>query len=249
MSDTFRPTDLQSPPLGQPLLAPIKRRSFFMYAGATAGATALALASCSKNETTPSPVASTFSVGTGDASVLNYAYVLEQLEAAFYAKVVTLTASPLMAAEIPYFTKIAAHEAIHRDFLRTAITRDFAGKIIPELTLKFDNIDFTKRVKATTDTRLGILDAAKAFEDLGVAAYNGAARLFRSPVYLGIAGKIVSVEARHAAYMRNLLTPGSFATPEAGDVLGFDRQLAPAVVIAIVQPYVEQTLDVSTIGQ
>ena len=54
MSDTLRPTDSQSPQPGQPLLARIKRRSFFMYAGATAGITALALAGCSKDATTPS---------------------------------------------------------------------------------------------------------------------------------------------------------------------------------------------------
>jgi hypothetical protein len=250
MSDTLRPTDSQSPQPGQPLLARIKRRSFFMYAGATAGVTALALAGCSKDETTPDTAAtSTVSFGTGDASLLNYAYALEQLEAAFYAKVVALTTSPLLPAEIPYFAKVAIHEAIHRDFLRTAINRDFSGTIIPDLTPKFDSIDFTKRVKATTDTKLGILDAAKAFEDLGVAAYNGAAKLFKSAVYLGIAGQIVSVEARHAAYVRDLITPGSFATNEGTDVLGFDRQLAPTAVLAIAQTFVEQTLNGSTIGQ
>lgn len=250
MSDTLRPTDSQSPQPGHPLLARIKRRSFFMYAGATAGATALALAGCSKDETTPGTAASSnVSFGTGDASVLNYAYALEQLEAAFYAKVAALTTSPLLAAEVPYFAKMAIHEAIHRDFLRTAINRDFGGTIIPDLVVKFDSIDFTKRVKAATDTKLGILDAAKAFEDLGVAAYNGAAKLFKSAVYLGIAGQIVSVEARHAAYVRDLITPGSFATNEGTDVLGFDRQLTPTAVFAIVQPFVEQTLNASTIGQ
>ena len=249
MSDTLRPTDFQSPQQGQPLLTRIKRRSFFMYAGATAGATALVLAGCSKDTTTPSSTTGNVSFGTGDASVLNYAYALEQLEAAFYAKVAALTASPLLAAEVPYFAKIATHEAIHRDFLRTAINRDFGGTIIPDLTPKFDSIDFTKRVKDPADTRLGILDAAKAFEDLGVAAYNGAAKLFKSAVYLGIAGQIVSVEARHAAYVRDLILPGSFATNEAGDMLGFDRQMTPTAVLTIVQAYVEQTLSGSTIGQ
>ncbi|GAB3854365.1 hypothetical protein GCM10028822_24180 [Hymenobacter terrigena] len=250
MSDTLRPTDSQSPQPAQPLLARIKRRSFFMYAGAAAGATALALAGCSKDETTPSSAANgNVSFGTGDASVLNYAYALEQLEAAFYAKVAALTASPLLPTEVPYFAKMAIHEAIHRDFLRTVINRDFSGTLIPDLTTKFDGIDFTKRVKAPADAKPGILDAAKAFEDLGVAAYNGAAKLFKSAVYLGIAGQIVSVEARHAAYVRDLILPGSFATNEGTDVLGFDRQLAPTAVLTIVQAYVEQTLNGSTIGQ
>ena len=248
MSDNLQPRGADDSTFAQPLYTPIKRRSFFMYAGATAGATALVLAGCSK-DSDPIVVNNNISLGAGDVGVLNYAYALEQLEAAFYAKVVALTASPLLTAEATYFAKMATHEAIHRDFLRTAINRDFSGTIIPDLTPKFDNIDFTKRVKAAADTKLGILDAAKAFEDLGVAAYNGAAKLLKSPVYLSIAGQIVSVEARHAAYVRDLITPGSFATNEAGDTLGFDRQLAPTAVLAIVQTYVEQTLNGSTIGQ
>jgi len=49
-----------------------------MYAGATAGATALVLAGCSKSDSSPG----TTDVGSGDFGVLNYAYALEQLEAA-----------------------------------------------------------------------------------------------------------------------------------------------------------------------
>jgi len=49
------------------------------------------------------------------------------------------------------------------------------------------------------------LSYAKAFEDLGVAAYNGAGYLIKSADYLTLAGKIVSVEARHAALIRLLL--------------------------------------------
>ncbi|WP_460552752.1 ferritin-like domain-containing protein [Hymenobacter daeguensis] len=244
MSDTLRPAGSESPQLAQPLYAPIKRRSFFMYAGATAGATALVLAGCSKSS---DPVAASInvSVGTGDASVLNYAYALEQLEAAFYAKVVTTgTATGLSAAELAVFTSVAKHEAIHRDFLQAAINRDFAGKLLQTLTFNLDSITFTSRAQ--------VLAAAKAFEDLGVAAYNGAGKLFKVPAYVGIAGQIVSVEARHAAYVRDLLTPGSFAAADQVDATGFDKQLAPADVIKEVNKYLDANvvqLDVSTIGQ
>ncbi|RZK29896.1 MAG: ferritin-like domain-containing protein, partial [Hymenobacter sp.] len=57
--------------LDQPLYTPIKRRSFFMYAGATAGATALVLAGCKKDDNNNPGLVS---VGSGDAGVLNYAY-------------------------------------------------------------------------------------------------------------------------------------------------------------------------------
>jgi len=244
MPDTLRPVDSESPRLAQPLYAPIKRRSFFMYAGATAGATALVLAGCSKDPETPAPSINV-SLGSGDASVLNYAYALEQLEAAFYAKVVTTgAATGLSPAELAVFASLAKHEAIHRDFLQAAINRDFAGMLLQTLTYKLDSITFTDRTQ--------VLTAAKTFEDLGVAAYNGAGRLFKTRAYVGIAGQIVSVEARHAAYVNGLFAPGSFASANQIDATGFDKQLAPADVIKIVNTYLDATtvqLDVSTIGQ
>ena len=249
MSDTPRSVDSNSAQPAKPFCTPIKRRSFFRYAGATAGATALVLAGCSKDSTTPS-TSSTISFGTGDVSVLNYAYALEQLEAAFYAQVVALTTTPLAPAEVTYFTQVATHEAIHRDFLKAAINRDFTGKLLLDLTPDFTGIDFTKRVKAAGDTKLGILDAAKAFEDLGVAAYNGAGKLFKNADYLVISGQIVSVEARHAAYIRDLISPGSFADDTQVDpITGLDKLMTPAAVITIAQAFIKQTLDASTVGQ
>ena len=252
MPDSLRPIVSESPRPVSPLHTPIKRRSFFMYAGATAGATALVLAGCSDDAETPAASVNV-SLGTGDASVLNYAYALEQLEAAFYAKVVaTGTATGLSAAELSYFTRVAKHEAIHRDFLQAAITRDFSGSLLPTLTFNFDSINFGKRAKDPADAKPGILDAAKAFEDLGVAAYNGVAKLLKGAAYVAIAGQIVSVEARHAALMRNLLLPGSFAASDQVDAAGFDKQLKPADVIIEVNKYLDANsiqLDVSTIGQ
>jgi hypothetical protein len=221
-----------------------------MYAGATAGATALVLAGCSKDEETVTPASTAISLGTGDVGVLNFAFALEQLEAAFYAKVKASTVVGFSAAETAYFNQVATHEAIHRDFLRAAINRDASDKIITDLTPNFDTIDFTKRAKAAGDAKLGVLDAAKTFEDLGVAAYNGAGRLLKSAAYLVIAGQIVSVEARHAAFVRDLLVPGSFAADDQIDpATGLDKALTPTEVIALAQPFVMQTLDASTVGK
>ena len=84
----------------KPLYVPIKRRSFFMYAGATAGATALLLAGCDDDSDngggTP---AATVSLGSGDVGVLNYAYALEQLEAAFYVQVLATPYANMPADE------------------------------------------------------------------------------------------------------------------------------------------------------
>ncbi|MGI4833956.1 MAG: ferritin-like domain-containing protein [Janthinobacterium lividum] len=202
--------------LDRPLYAPIKRRSFFMYAGATAGATALVLAGCSKNDdNTPGLI----DVGSNDAGILNYAYALEQLEAAFYAQVKTsayYSASGTPAAFKQVFDDLALHEAIHRDFLKAALT---ANNITPlkDLTPDFSSIDFT--------TANGILTAARTFEDTGVAAYNGAGRYITDNTYLGLAGKIVSVEARHAALIRDMITYNSFV---ASDVVNTFTPTIPA---------------------
>lgn len=229
--------------LDRPLYTPIKRRSFFMYAGATAGATALVLAGCSKEDASPGVV----SLGSGNLSVLNYAYSLEQLEAAFYAQVVKTPASDFKTGELAYFTQVAAHEAIHRDFLKAAIINVAKGTPVQDLTPNFSSINFTSRAS--------VLATAMAFEDLGVAAYNGAGKLISASdsngaTYLTVAGKIVSVEARHAAYVRDLITPGSFAADDQVDpATGLDKSMTPTDVIAVAQKYITQTLDASSVGK
>ncbi|TFZ68512.1 ferritin-like domain-containing protein [Hymenobacter sp. UV11] len=229
--------------LDQPLYTPIKRRSFFMYAGATAGATALILAGCSKSDSEPGIV----SLGSGNLGVLNYAYALEQLEAAFYAQVVKTPATDFQTGELTYFTQVAMHEAIHRDFLKAAIINVAKATPIMDLTPNFSSITFTSRAS--------VLGAAKAFEDLGVAAYNGAGKLIsvtdpNGATYLTVAGKIVSVEARHAAYIRDLITPGSFAADDQVDATtGLDKSMTPVDVIMTAQTYITQKLDASSVGK
>ncbi|MDQ2771213.1 MAG: ferritin-like domain-containing protein [Bacteroidota bacterium] len=243
MSNNLQPQGTDDTSFAQPLFTPIKRRSFFMYAGATAGATALVLAGCSKDDNTPATPGA-ISLGSGDVGVLNYAYALEQLEAAFYAKVVASPATDFQAGELAYFTEVAAHEAIHRDFFKAAINRDAPGKLLQNLTPNFTTIDFTKRAS--------VLGTAKVFEDLGVAAYNGAGKLIKTAAYLVIAGQIVSVEARHAAYIRDLLdtTGKSFAGDDQVDpVTGLDKAMMPVDVIAAAQAFVTEKLDASTVGK
>ena len=146
----------------------------------------------------------TVSVGTGDAGVLNYAYALEQLEAAFYTQLRTgsyYTSLASGSAERLILDDLYYHEVIHRDFLKLAITSAGATPL-KDLTVNFSSIDF--------NSRTSVLNTARAFEDLGVAAYNGAGQYIVAPAYLVIAGKIVSVEARHAAIIRDLLTENTF---------------------------------------
>ena len=225
----------------KPLYTPIKRRSFFMYAGATAGATALLLSGCDddNDDITPNGMVN---LGSGDVGVLNFAYALEQLEAAFYARVKASPAADFSTLERDYFSQVATHEAIHRDFFKAAIDRDASGQAIPGLTPVFDTIDFTSRTS--------VLSAARTFEDLGVAAYNGAGKYLKTPAYLVIAGQIVSVEARHAAYVRDLISPGSFADDSIIDsVTGLDKAMEPVDVVAAAQSFIREQLDASRVGK
>lgn len=228
----------------KPLLVPIKRRSFFMYAGATAGATALLLSGCDDDDDNGTPAAGTVNLGSGDVGVLNYAYALEQLEAAFYAQVIATPYANITTDERAALTAISKHEAIHRDFFKAAITAAAPTQIIPGLTPNFTAVNF--------NDRNSVLTTARTFEDLGVAAYNGAARLIQSPTYLLLAGKIVSVEARHAAYIRDLLVPGSFAaaTSASGtvDASGLDQAFTVTQVLTAAQPFIRETINGANVG-
>lgn len=249
MSELLKNQDAPAEGLAQPLYVPIKRRSFFMYAGATAGATALVLSGCSDDDDNMNPskpagnsmVGDAISLGSGDVGVLNYAYALEQLEAAFYDRVAKLSnGATLLGNDFTFFQQIAKHEAIHRDFFKAAIDRDAKGQTLRGLTPKFDNSIF-----ASKDN---ILRTAKTFEDLGVAAYNGAGKLLKNAAYLVIAGQIVSVEARHAAYIRDLIEPGSFADDMQVNSLGLDKALTPAEVLTAAQGFITEKLDGSSVG-
>lgn len=231
----------------KPLYVPIKRRSFFMYAGATAGATALLLTGCDDDdENTNQP--GTVDVGSGDFGVLNYAYSLEQLEAAFYTELRNgayykgLTAG----AEKSALDDLYAHEVIHREFLKAALSTN----AVKSLEVDFSGIDFGVRTAASGSTKLGVLDAAKAFEDLGVAAYNGAGKYLNSDLYLSLAGKIVSVEARHAALIRDILSYGTFVGPDVIDPANaLERSMEPSMVVMTANKFLKDgsKLNVSNI--
>jgi hypothetical protein len=102
-------------------------------------------------------------------------------------------------------TGIRDHEIAHRDFFKAALKKN----AIPAL-----DVDFTKIAFNSHDS---ILKTAMTFEDLGVAAYNGAGQLLKKKEYLLFAGKIVSVEARHATAIRYLIGMKGSANANAGN--------------------------------
>ncbi len=201
----------------------VSRRKFLGY-GAVASALVIGISACNKNDNDDDDG---ISLGSGDTGILNYAYALEQLEAAFYAQVILNPFSGMTAAETALLTDIRDHEIAHREFFKAAL----AGNAIQPLTPDFSSITFTSR-----DSVLG---TAKAFEDLGVSAYNGAGKLIVNPDYLTLAGKIVSVEARHAAYIRDLISNGSFADSTVIEANGLEKSKDPLTVLATANTFLK----------
>ncbi|MFD2147278.1 ferritin-like domain-containing protein [Mucilaginibacter antarcticus] len=173
---------------------------------------------------------------TGDLAILNYAYALEQLEAAFYINVISKMYTGATSEEIALLTDIRDHEVGHREFFKAAL----GPNAIQALTPNFSAIDFSNKTQ--------VLAAAKAFEDTGVTAYNGAGYLIKNPTYLLLAGKIVSVEARHAAYIRNLVSIGSFADSSILDANGMDKQQTIPQVLAIANTYLTTKVNAASYG-
>ena len=174
-------------------------------------------------------------LGSGDFGILNYAYALEQLEAAFYIKVIASPYVGITAVEAAMLTDIRDHEIAHREFFKNAL----GGNAIIGLDVNFTTIDFTSRAS--------VLGTAKAFEDLGVSAYNGAGQLIADVNYLALAGKIVSVEARHAAAIRELISVNTFADSSVIDANGLDKSRTPAEVLAIAGAYINTKIDASNL--
>ena len=125
-----------------------------------------------------------------DARVLNLVLALEYTEAAFYREALDAGGSRMTS---PTYAKIVLeHEQAHVAFLKQALgSRGRAGA-----------------AATTSATRPRTADAFAAatmtLEDLAVATYNGQA-VNLTPPSLKAAARIVSVEGRHAAWIRSIV--------------------------------------------
>lgn len=201
------------------------RRNFLKLSGVGLAMAGLTLIGCNDTDYDLMENNTIFDLGMGDVGVLNYAYALEQLEADFYTKVVNNFYSGISSVEMQIFTDLYHHEVIHRDFFKAAIS-GATSNVLPTLEFQYPNVNF--------NDRSSVLATAKALEDTGVAAYNGAGKYITNPEYLVIAGKIVSVEARHASAIRNLINPGTaaFSGDDVIDANGLDLAKEPKDIVA-----------------
>ena len=214
----------------------LQRRNMLKFFGASAAVITIG-AACHNNDIADSTTTDNgVYLGTGDFQILNFAYALEQLEAAFYLQVVANGSfgSIFSTDEKSYLTDIRDHEVCHREYFKTAL----GSNAIKGLTPNFSSIDFT--------SRSSVLASAKAFEDTGVSAYNGAAQYISDGNYLLAAGKIVSVEARHAALIRDLITPGTFADDLDANFLDIPK--TPSAVVDIANTFLTSDSQISKRG-
>jgi rubrerythrin len=138
--------------------------------------------------------------------VLNFALTLEYLEAEFYNR--GLAASNLIPAGTTRngFQTLANHENAHVAFLRAAIT-GAGGTPVAKPTFDFSGGNGSNNGPfATAFTNYDLfLAISQTFEDTGVRAYKGqAANLMSNNEVLTAALNIHSVEARHAAFVREV---------------------------------------------
>jgi hypothetical protein len=217
--------------------ARLERRAFLQYAGAGAAVMALVAAGCKKDRSPSMSFGATLDF-KDDFGVLNYAYALEQLEAAFYIKVASAPPAAFTQMQKDYFQDVQFHEIAHREFFKKVLGTAAIGS----LDVDFSSINFSDGPS--------VLAAAKTFEDLGVAAYNGAGVRLKTDAYLVAAGQIVSVEARHAAWVRDQISNGSFAdlaslTGSGANVAGgLDAALTPDKVLNAASKYIKTKINV-----
>jgi hypothetical protein len=159
-------------------------------------------------------------LSASDLSILNYALVLEYLQASFYTEAEqggALAGKTAKAAQV-----VGATERAHVSaFL----------KLLGSQAVKRPLFDF----QGVTEAQQPFLKTAVAFEDLAVAAYKGQAPKLQSKAVLAAAVGIHSVEARHAAWMRALfgIKPAVHAFDQPASRASINRIVASTHFIAV----------------
>ncbi|WP_017259816.1 ferritin-like domain-containing protein [Pedobacter arcticus] len=224
-------------------ISKIHRRNFLKI-GAVGTLSVVALG-CKKNgliqntvhETNPGNVINF--AANYDIGLLNYIYALEQLEAAFYIKLTEILSNDFTDLQKVYFNELKLHEQTHAEYYLNVIGIQSA---IGKLEFDFSSIDFS--------SKNAVLLAAQTFEDLGVAAYNGALERVKELSNVLILSQIATVEARHACWLRNQVSDRSGIDLDQLVELGADAthatdvSLAPKVVLQQVSKYIKTKLEI-----
>ncbi|KAF8270868.1 ferritin-like domain-containing protein [Lactarius quietus] len=167
-------------------------------------------------------------IDPGSATVITFAFVLENLETTFYQQALAkfqandFTTAGFTTTSVPLqeFSTIANDEATHVSTLQS-VAESFG---IPLPTCRFDFSSVLTSVETMTPV-------ARLVENVGVAAYMGAMTLIGDPLVLEAAASIMTVEARHQTILNVL--QGQTAITQA-----FDIAFTPPEVLAIAGPFI-----------
>ncbi|KAL8689690.1 MAG: hypothetical protein Q9218_004702 [Villophora microphyllina] len=175
-----------------------------------------------------SPLAKRVTTPTvNDGIILNYALTLEFLERKFYQEALAnITQAEFVAAGFkdPFYDnlkEIYFDEQTHVKFISDALT---AAGVTPTNELVYTFPVEKKDV-------LGFVTLSSVLEGVGVSAYLGAAASIMNKDYLTAAGSILTVEARHTAYIRASLGESPFPAP-------FDTPLDFNEVYSLAAPFI-----------
>ena len=178
----------------------------------------------------PDPVTGVSFDLRSDVGIFRLVHTLEQLEGAFYTAVVASdTFNRFSAPERELFVDLRNVEVIHREFVRTAL----GSQAVPDIRGSIDR----NVLEQVLSSRENIINTARLFEHIGVAGLNGAGKYIQDARNLLLAGKFASVEARHAAALRDIMPPPgvnpntAFAGDDIIDANGRDVKLEAGAVL------------------
>lgn len=194
-----------------------------------ASATASAAAAAASASAAPAaPAAPAAGGGLSDVDILNFALTAEHLESEFYKQgfakfsMADFTALGLTETQIKSLMGVGQTEATHVSTLISAIAAT-GSKPVEACQYNFD---------AALTSAQSMVQTARVLEAVGVSAYLGAAPLVKSPDVLSAAASIVTVEARHQAFIR--VASGAEPVPAA-----FDTALGPKAVFTLAAQFIK----------
>jgi len=138
--------------------------------------------------------------GKGDIGILNYALILEYLEAAFYNETKRKLNIKDKATK-DFLAVVVRDENAHVKILKGALGKDALAKP------KFDFGKTTRNEKLFVATSF-------ALENTGVSAYSGQAFNIDEPAVLATALSIVTIEARHSGLVGQILRGRKGISPD-----------------------------------